>query len=103
MVGDVAGPVLADHAQGDNPIQKLAADIASLPHPLGRRFLDQLVEARLLDPAVNVLRPCEVGHAVALAGVDLRSADLEGEAAGAENRHPERPWEALGCAASGLP
>ena len=86
VVGEVARLVLADHAEQHDPVEQLAADIAGLPHPLRRRLRDDLVELAVADAAVQVLRPFDVGHAVALAGIDLRPADLEREAAGRDHR-----------------
>src|SRR5262245_34821244 len=66
VVGEIVRLLLADHAQRHDPVQKLAADIAGLPHPFGSGLLNKLVEARLLDASMHVFRPRKIGHRVAL-------------------------------------
>src|SRR5712691_5713982 len=99
MIGDVMRFLFSDDAECHDPIEELAADIAGLPHPLRGRLLDQLVEARLLDAGMDLLRPGDVWHGVALARLDLRSADLERETAGADHRDAELAGQAVDRAA----
>ena len=61
VIGEIAWLGFADGAEHDDPVEQLAADIASLPHLLGCRLRHELIDLGVLDAAVDVLGPGDVG------------------------------------------